>query len=177
MAADMQRLFRVGCTDRLRSVFIQFPPNQTIKRILPRAPETIEYNCAPPQPFDSISHAYPVFTHNPNSWMIPTCKYCIKNRNAKSASRPKAWACTRVWNYCVAQQRDTELRYHAGAPKRKWASRYDPQKLCQDVGTMFGVHQQSIGGASHDRDVNAAKNILALALSARRPVEKYRRAA
>ena len=32
-------------------------------------------------------------------------------------------------------------------------------------------------GESHDRDVNAARNILALALSAERPVEEYRRAA
>jgi transposase len=32
-------------------------------------------------------------------------------------------------------------------------------------------------GKSHDRDVNAARNILALALSAERPAEEYRRAA
>ncbi|MFZ0867798.1 MAG: zinc ribbon domain-containing protein [Candidatus Sulfotelmatobacter sp.] len=32
-------------------------------------------------------------------------------------------------------------------------------------------------GESHDRDVNAARNIRALALSAERPAEEYRRAA
>ncbi|MFZ0867797.1 MAG: hypothetical protein WAN06_14190 [Candidatus Sulfotelmatobacter sp.] len=55
--------------------------------------------------------------------MILTYKYRIKNRNAKSALRRHAFAVNQVWNYCCAQQRDTESRYRAGAPKRKWSKR------------------------------------------------------
>ena len=78
--------------------------------------------------------------------MILTYKYRIKNRNAKSALRRHAVAVNQVWNYCCAQQRDIESRYRAGAPKRKWASHYDLQRLCKGAGAMFGIHQQTIGG-------------------------------
>ena len=78
--------------------------------------------------------------------MILTYKYRIKNANAKSVLRRHAFAVNQVWNYCCAQQRDTESRYQAGAPRRKWASHYDLQRLCKGAGAMFGIHQQTIGG-------------------------------
>ena len=71
--------------------------------------------------------------------MLLTYKYRIKNRNAKAALRRHAFAVNQVWNYCCAQQRDTESRYRAGAPKRKWASHYDLQRLCKGAGAHFGV--------------------------------------
>ena len=75
-----------------------------------------------------------------------TYKYRIKDRSAKRPLRTHAIAVNQVWNYAVAQQRDTESRYRAGAPKRKWASHYDLQRLCKGAGALLGVHQQSIGG-------------------------------
>ena len=77
--------------------------------------------------------------------MILTYKYRIKNANAKSALRRHAFAVNQVWNYCCAQQRDVELRYRAGAPKRKWASHYDLERLCKGAGAVLGIHQQTIG--------------------------------
>src|SRR5208282_5375293 len=49
-----------------------------------------------------------------------------------------------VWNYCVAQQIDTQRRYRAGAKPRKWASNFDLQKLCKGAGAELHLHQQSV---------------------------------
>lgn len=75
-----------------------------------------------------------------------TYKYRIKDRSAKKRLRLYAYAANQVWNYCAAQQRDTEDRYHAGAKPRRWASHFDLQKLCKGVGRDLGLHQQSVGG-------------------------------
>jgi len=82
--------------------------------------------------------------------MILTYKYRIKDRSAKKTLRRHAYAVNQVWNYCCAQQRDTEARYRAGAPRRKWASHFDLQKLCKGVGAELGLHQQSVGGVCRD---------------------------
>jgi putative transposase len=78
--------------------------------------------------------------------MILTYKYRIKNPNAKATLCPQAYAVNQVWNWCAAQQRDTEARYKAGAPKRKWASHFDLTVKCKGVGAMLGIHQQTVGG-------------------------------
>jgi transposase len=44
----------------------------------------------------------------------------------------------------VAQQRDVEARYLAGAKKRKWASHFDLAKQCKGVGIHLGIHQQTV---------------------------------
>ena len=75
--------------------------------------------------------------------MILTYKYRIKDRRARKALRQHAWACNQVWNWCVAQQRDVEARYRAGAPRRKWASAFDLAKLCKGAGKELGLNQQS----------------------------------
>jgi IS605 OrfB family transposase len=75
-----------------------------------------------------------------------TYKYRIKDRNAREALRAHAYAVNQVWNWCVAQQRDVEARYRAGARPRKWASHFDLAKQCKGVGKELGLHQQSIGG-------------------------------
>lgn len=77
--------------------------------------------------------------------MILTYKYRIKDRRARKALRKHASAVNQVWNWCVAQQRDTQARYRAGAPKRKWATHFDLTKRCKGVGKDIGLHQQSVG--------------------------------
>ena len=77
--------------------------------------------------------------------MILTYKYRIKDRSARKALRQHARACNQVWNWCVAQQRDTEARYRAGGPPRKWATHFDLVKSCKGVGSDLGLHQQSVG--------------------------------
>jgi len=78
--------------------------------------------------------------------MLLTYKYRIKDRRAKKALSAHAKAANQVWNYCVAQQRDVEDRYRAGAKPRRWASHYDLQRLCKGVGKELGIHSQSVGG-------------------------------
>lgn len=81
--------------------------------------------------------------------MILTYKYRIKDRRARKALQQHAWACNQVWNWCVAQQRDIEARYRAGAPKRRWASAFDLAKSCKGVGKDLGLHQQSVAEVCH----------------------------
>jgi putative transposase len=82
--------------------------------------------------------------------MILTYKYRLKDRSAKKRLREHAYAVNQVWNYCAAQQRDTESRYKAGAKPRRWASHFDLQKLCKGAGRELGLHQQSVGGVCRD---------------------------
>lgn len=76
--------------------------------------------------------------------MILTYKYRIKDRSARKALRHHAWATNQVWNWCVAQQRDIQNRYRAGAPSRKWPSHFDLTKACKGVGQHLDLHQQSV---------------------------------
>ena len=82
--------------------------------------------------------------------MLLTYKYRIKDRSTKKRLREHAYAVNQVWNYCVAQQRDIEARYKAGAKPRRWASHFDLQKLCKGVGRELNLHQQSVGGVCRD---------------------------
>ena len=76
--------------------------------------------------------------------MILTYKYRIKDRSACKTLRRHAFATNQVWNWCVAQQRDIEARYRAGAPKRKWLGRFDLTKQCEGVGAELGIRQQTV---------------------------------
>lgn len=78
--------------------------------------------------------------------MILTYKYRIKDRSARKTLLRHAIAANQVWNYCNSVQRDIEMRYRAGAPKRPWPSHYELQKLCKGVGAELGIHQQSVAG-------------------------------
>jgi putative transposase len=82
--------------------------------------------------------------------MLLTYKYRLKDRAAKLRLRECAYAVNQVWNWCAAQQRDTEARYKAGAKPRRWASHFDLQKLCKGVGRELNLHQQSVGGVCRD---------------------------
>lgn len=77
--------------------------------------------------------------------MILTYKYRIKDKSARKTLLQHAWATNQIWNWCVAQQRDIESRYRAGAPKRKWATAFDLAKSCKGIGKELGLHQQSAG--------------------------------
>jgi len=72
-----------------------------------------------------------------------TYKYRIKDRRAQKTLRAHSIAVNQVWNYAVAQQRDTERRDRAG---EKPASHYELQRICKGAGALLGVHQQSVGG-------------------------------
>jgi putative transposase len=78
--------------------------------------------------------------------MILTYRYRVKDRRAQKALSAHAYAVNQVWNYCCAQQLDVQARYRAGEKPRKWASRYDLQKLCNGVGSELGIHQQTVQG-------------------------------
>ena len=73
--------------------------------------------------------------------MILTYKYRLKGKRATRQLRRYAWAVNQVWNFCVQTQR-TRPRGIAGLGIREW--------------------ECSACGEIHDRDMNAARNILAL---------------
>ena len=77
--------------------------------------------------------------------MILNYKYRIKDRSARKTLQRHAYAVNQVWNWCVAQHRDGEARYRAGAPSRKWASHFDLTLQCKGVGFELGIHQQTVG--------------------------------
>ena len=76
--------------------------------------------------------------------MILTYKYRVKDRHARAALSAHAIALNQVWNWCCAYQRDIEARYRAGAPKRKWPSEFDLNKLTAGTSKELGVHAGSI---------------------------------
>lgn len=76
--------------------------------------------------------------------MIKTLKYRIKDRRAAKHLTQHAIACNQVWNWCVAQHRDTLDRYRAGAPKRRWLSFPELSKLCNGVGQELGIYQHTV---------------------------------
>ena len=77
--------------------------------------------------------------------MIVTHRYRIKDNSAHRALSRHAYAVNQVWNYCNAYQRDIEARYRAGAPKRKWPSHFDLQKLTKGTSKELGIHAQTVG--------------------------------
>jgi transposase len=76
--------------------------------------------------------------------MIRVYKYRIKDRRARKVLTAHAYAVNQVFNWAVAQQRDIQERYRAGAPKRKWLSHFDLAKSCAGVGADLGIHQQTV---------------------------------
>jgi putative transposase len=77
--------------------------------------------------------------------MILVYKYRLKDRSAAKVLERHAWAVNQVYNWCVAQHRDTLDRYRLGAPKRQWLSAFDLGKECNGVGKELGIHQQTVG--------------------------------
>jgi IS605 OrfB family transposase len=76
--------------------------------------------------------------------MILSYKYRIKDRSACKTLAKHAYAVNQVFNWAVAQQRDIQERYRAGAPKRKWPTHFDLTKSCAGVGADLGIHQQTV---------------------------------
>lgn len=79
---------------------------------------------------------------------VRSFKYRIKDRSARKALRQYAYAANQVWNWCVAQHRDAQSRYRAGASRRKWPTHFDLVKACAGVGADLGIHQQSVQAVS-----------------------------
>ena len=77
--------------------------------------------------------------------MILTYRYRIKDNSANKTLRRHAFAVNQVWNYCNGYQRDIEARYRAGAPKRKWPSHFDLQKMTKGTSKELGIHAQTVG--------------------------------
>jgi putative transposase len=75
---------------------------------------------------------------------IRVYKYRIKDRCARKALTLHARAVNQVWNWAVAQQKDIQERYLAGAPKRRWASHFDLAKSCAGVGAYLGIPQKTV---------------------------------
>ncbi len=76
--------------------------------------------------------------------MILTYKYRLKDRIARKALMRHAFGANQVWNWCVAQHRDTLDRYKRGERPRKWPSRFDLAKQCKGVGADLDIHQQTV---------------------------------
>src|ERR1035437_8643307 len=76
--------------------------------------------------------------------MILTYKYRIKDRRTSRVLAGHAIAVNQVWNYCNALQCDIEMRYRAGAPKRRWPSHFDLVNLCKGAGKELGIHQHTV---------------------------------
>lgn len=74
-----------------------------------------------------------------------TYKYRLKDRSASKRLRAMAVGCNQIWNYCNAYQKDAEARYRAGAPKRRWPTNYDLQKLTTGTSRDLGIHADAIG--------------------------------
>jgi putative transposase len=75
---------------------------------------------------------------------ILTYKYRLKDRHARQSLTAHAYACNQVFNWCVAEHRDAQARYAAGAPRRRWPRPFDLATRCKGAGPMLGVHQQTV---------------------------------
>lgn len=76
--------------------------------------------------------------------MIKTFKCRLKDRSARKLLALHARSVNQVWNWLVAQHRDTLDRYRAGAKPRRWPGRFDLQKQCKGLGREIGLHQQTV---------------------------------
>ena len=89
--------------------------------------------------------------------MILTFKYRIKDRRARKFLAQHAVACNKIWNWCVAQHRDTLDRYRAGAKRRPWLSTFDLGRTFNGIGKDIGLHQQTVRSVceqwSRDRSI------------------------
>jgi putative transposase len=90
--------------------------------------------------------------------MILTYKYRIKDRSARKILLAHAYAVNQVWNWCSAQQRDSQDRYWAGAKSRKWSNHFELTKQCKGVGSDLGIHQQTVSEVCKQFTLSRNKN-------------------
>lgn len=76
--------------------------------------------------------------------MILTLKYRVRDKRVRNRLRAHAWSVNQAWNYCVAFQRDIQARYVAGAPKRKWPSHFDLNRLTAGTSEELALRSESI---------------------------------
>src|SRR5882757_3543641 len=76
--------------------------------------------------------------------MTLTYKYKLSDKSAQRRLRQHAIALNQVWNYCVQTQHECERQYRAGAPKRRWPTHFDLQKLTAGSSKELGTHAGAI---------------------------------
>src|SRR5271170_7233347 len=76
--------------------------------------------------------------------MILTYKYKLAYGYAKNRLRKHAISLNQVWNFCVETQRECESKYRAGAPKRRWPTHFDLQKLTSGTSRELNTHAGAI---------------------------------
>ena len=74
--------------------------------------------------------------------MILTYKYRIKDVVSRKALERHATACNRVWNFCVATQREAEARWKAGR-KARWPTAFDLINLVSGSAAILGIHSDT----------------------------------
>src|SRR3546814_19525523 len=57
--------------------------------------------------------------------------------------RRKAVACNKVWNFCVATQREAERRWK-GDRRVRWPSAFDLDRLTKSVAAEIGIHSDTV---------------------------------
>lgn len=75
--------------------------------------------------------------------MILSYKFRVKDSTTGKHLSSHARSCNRVWNFCVATQREAEARWKAGCVG-KWPSTFDLIKLCTGSGALLGLHSDTI---------------------------------
>lgn len=75
--------------------------------------------------------------------MILTRKFRIKDASTGKHLDRHAMSCNRVWNFCVATQREAERRYQAGK-RVAWPSSYDLMKLCAGSTGLLDLHSDTV---------------------------------
>lgn len=75
--------------------------------------------------------------------MILTRKFRIKDASTGRHLDRHATSCNRVWNFCVATQREAERRYQAGK-RVAWPTGYDLMKLCAGSTGLLDLHSDTV---------------------------------
>src|SRR3546814_17006653 len=57
--------------------------------------------------------------------------------------RRKAVACNKVWNFCVATQREAKRRWK-GDRRVRWPSAFDLDRLTKSVAAEIGIHSDTV---------------------------------
>jgi putative transposase len=76
--------------------------------------------------------------------VILTYKYRLRQRSYGRRLRRHATALNQVWNYDVAVQRKHEADWKAGAPRKRWPSRYDFDRITAGTSKELDTHAGSI---------------------------------
>jgi hypothetical protein len=121
----------------------------------------------PPRP----SHSHDIYS------VIVTYRYPVKDKTSATQHSRMAGAVNDAWNYCCQIQPEADSRWRASFAVTNEAF---SRKVCSECKSIAGPNDIAglrmrqwacfDCGALHDRDVNAAWNLLVFAGAERRPV-------